>query len=200
MFSKSSSSVMIDLLFNLLITFVALFFLSFVLIADPTEDEEKVDSDSLFIITMTWEEDNDIDIWLQLPTNERLFYGRREAGPAHLDLDVVAVRKYIAPDGTVYEVRPNQEIVTIRGFSLEGLHTLNAHFFGGVNVPTTVQVTVTDVKMKRVVWAGTKELSAVGTEVHFVQLDIEKRRKGSGYNVEVVDGPPVYFIRPRAGQ
>ena len=192
---------MIDLLFNLLITFVALFFLSFILIAEPTEDEEKVDSDALFIVTMTWDEDNDIDLWMLMPTQDKVFYGRREVGPAYLDLDVVRTGSYTGTDGVRFMVRPNQEIITIRGFALAGKHTINAHFFGGIQVPTTVSIVVTDVRLRKIVWAGERTFGAVGTERHFVQLNVVKKVVDGGkktiYQAEVVDrASPVYFIKP----
>ena len=55
MFSKNNSSVTIDLLFNLLLTFVCLFFLSFLLVNSPSEDKDSdIESGATYIITRSY--------------------------------------------------------------------------------------------------------------------------------------------------
>lgn len=197
MFSKNNSSVTIDLLFNLLLTFVCLFFLSFLLVNDPSEDNSSdVDSDSKFIITMTWEEDCDIDLWLKLPTGERVYYGRRESGPVHLDLDVVATKSYTDREGKVTLVSPNQEILTIRGV-LEGDYSLSAHYFGGRDPGLDVVVTfvIQDVERRDIAWAGEVTLNGAGHEVSALSFNIKEANAGiSRAYFRVLDTSPRYIV------
>lgn len=90
MFNK----VVIDVLFILLMSFVALFFLAFIQINKPVKEESNAKNDNNILITMRWKTDNDMDLHLRLPDNRRVFYANRDQPPAHLDVDVVAWRRY----------------------------------------------------------------------------------------------------------
>lgn len=197
MFSKNNSSVTIDLLFNLLLTFVCLFFLSFLLVNNPSEDKSSdTDSDANFIITMTWEEDCDIDLWLKLPTGEKVYYGRRESGPVHLDIDVVATKSYTDREGRTTFVRPNQEILTIRGV-LEGDYSLSAHYFGGRDPGRDVVVTfvIQDIERRRIAFAGTVTLNGAGHEVSALSFNIQEADAGiSRSYFRVLDISPRYIV------
>jgi hypothetical protein len=177
MFSKSSSSVTIDLLFNLLLTFVCLFFLAFILVNEPTEEESSdVTSDAQFLISMSWDVDCDIDLWIKLPNGERVYYGRRQSGPVHLDLDVVGFRHFRSEStGSTVVLEGNQEIVSIRGV-LEGTYIINAHYFGGRNnaEEVKVQVHIQDVKRRNTLWAGEVLLNGAGHEAHVVKLEVSE--------------------------
>ncbi len=195
MLNQRTSSTMIDLLFNLLLTFVALFFLAFLLVTEPRDAEESnVTADSNFIITMSWEADCDIDLWIQLPTKEKVFYAHREAGPVSLDIDVVQWRSYTNSNGDVTEIAKNQEIATIRGM-LEGEYIVNAHYFGNFsqeNVP--VQITVQDVRAKRLVWAGDLILNSVGHEAHGVRLMMIEGSIPGVPILQIIEGRPKMII------
>jgi uncharacterized protein YfaP (DUF2135 family) len=90
MFNK----VVVDILFILLMSFVALFFLAFVQINKPVEEEANAKNDNNILITMRWTTNNDMDLHLKLPDGRRIFYANRDEPPAHLDVDVVAWRRY----------------------------------------------------------------------------------------------------------
>ena len=90
MFNKA----VIDLLFILLLSFVALFFLAFVQVNEPTKKDANANNDNHILITMRWETNNDMDLHLRLPDDRRIFYANRDQPPAHLDVDVVAWRRY----------------------------------------------------------------------------------------------------------
>lgn len=196
MFSKITSSVMIDLLFNLLLTFVCLFFLSFLLVNDPSEDDTaQISSDAQYLITMNWDEDADVDLWVKIPDGTNVYYGRRESGPVHLDLDVVGWRIFSGIGGKTTYIYQNQEILSIRGV-MEGEYVVNAHYFGGhvQDAIIPVQIIVQDVMSKRIVWAGEMELNQVGHEAHAVILEIEATSGSHPSSIRVVDGPPRYIV------
>lgn len=172
MFNKSTSSVVTDLLFNLLLTFVCLFFLAFVLVNDPKEEEKGQEHDAVFMITMTWEEDCDMDLWMKMPNGQKLFYGRREVGPAFLDVDVVTWKRFRDSSGNMVFVTPNQEIATIRGGSMVGKHVLAAHYFGGGQKEIKVTIVVHDVFRRKVVYMGEKTFDFAGQEQYFATIDI----------------------------
>lgn len=90
MFNKT----VVDLLFILLMTFVALFFLAFVQVNEPVEEKANANNDNNILITMRWKTNNDMDLHLRLPDDRRIFYANRDQPPAHLDVDVVAWRRY----------------------------------------------------------------------------------------------------------
>lgn len=90
MFSKT----VVDLLFILLLIFVCLFFLAFVQINKPVEEQSNANNDNNILITMRWKTNNDMDLHLKLPDDRRVFYANRDQPPAHLDVDVVAWRRY----------------------------------------------------------------------------------------------------------
>jgi hypothetical protein len=195
MLNKRTSSAMIDLLFNLLLTFVVLFFLSFLMVNDPQEDEvSDIISSSTYIITMNWDQDCDIDIWVEPPSGNKVYYGRRESGPVHLDLDVVRHRAFTASDGEIIMLTDNQEIVNIRGI-LEGEYVINAHYFGnGGEIDVPVQFIIQDVKGRSVVWAGSVIMHNVGHEVHVVRMVVLKSSQ-PGYPItQIIEGKPKMIV------
>ena len=148
----------LDLLFNLVFAFMVLFFVSFVMINDPKEEDAQAKNDNHILITMNWETNNDMDLWLRLPDGRKCGYSARDIPPAHLDVDVVAWRRYTRqgyqPDMSheqyyddeeyrgdygeyqgEHEVQPeeyviteNEEIITVRNI-LAGEYAVNVHYF-----------------------------------------------------------------------
>jgi hypothetical protein len=120
----------LDLLFNTLLCFAALFMLSFMLI-NPSKNDNNTQSKADFMITVTWpdEIDNDIDTYVKDPQGNLVAFMRREEGLMHLDRDDLGNRNDTiqTPLGPV--VHPeNKEIVTLRGF-MQGEYIVNVHMF-----------------------------------------------------------------------
>lgn len=131
----SSSLAFVDLLFNLLLAFVCLFILSFVMI-NPKADTGKIDPKAEFIIDCEWaatldnntswtNPSDDIDLWVEDPEGNRVYFGRKEAGLMHLDRDDRG-----GPQDTQGNTAyiHNKEIVTIRGY-IPGEYTVNLHMY-----------------------------------------------------------------------
>ena len=128
---KDDSTPFIDLLFNLLLCFAAMFIISFLMI-QPIIKKAEVHTQAEFIITVTWALDNsdDVDVWLEDPLGNMVWFKNKEAGLSHLDRDDLGSSNdtiYLA-DGSVIKYPYNQEILTIRGF-IGGEWTLNVHMY-----------------------------------------------------------------------
>jgi hypothetical protein len=171
---------------------------------------------------MNWSTNNDIDLWLKLPNNSKVGYSCRDVPPAHLDVDVVAWRRYeregytptydeMAGDNynefgeyqeehvQAYEefiIKDNEEIITIRNI-LEGEYVVNAHYYadrGYGTEPIKVQILVQDIQNKRVLYSGHKIISNPREETHFVKFTVTDEGGGK-YSVDrVFTDRPTYFL------
>ena len=134
----------LDLLFNTLLCFAALFTLSFVMI-NPSRENANTESKAEFIITITWphEQDNDVDVYVEDPEGHLVSFNRREDGLMHLDRDDLGHRNDTiqTPDGPI-TYNENREIVSIRGI-LPGEYIVNVHMYHKNSVedcPVTIQL------------------------------------------------------------
>ena len=135
----------LDLLFNTLLCFAALFVLAFVLI-NPSQEQNNVESKAEFLITITWPEgmDNDVDVYVEDPVGHLVAFMRREDGLMHLDRDDLGQRNDViqTPFGSV-ESNENKEIVTLRGI-VPGEYVVNVHMYmeraNAEATPVTIQL------------------------------------------------------------
>ena len=135
----------LDLLFNTLRCFAALFALSFVLI-NPSKKKNNVRMKAEFMITTTWPRDldDDVDMYVEDPQGNLVAFMRREEGLMHLDRDDLGHRNdSIDTEWGVIEFKDNREIVTIRG-TVPGEYVVNVHMYmkrsAVVEVPVTIQL------------------------------------------------------------
>jgi hypothetical protein len=133
-----------DLLFNALLGFVVMFVLAFLLI-NPVAKSGAIDPKAEFLITLNWPDGRleDVDLYVEDPLGELVWFRSREAGLMHLDRDdlgqlndaiEVAGRRVINPI--------NQETVSIRGI-VPGEYVVNLHLYraaGAGPVLATVKV------------------------------------------------------------
>lgn len=120
----------LDLLFNCLVGFVFLFVMSFLLIAPPVDEQQKKPK-AEFLVTLTWdsETNDDVDLWIQDPANNIMFFSEKEVGLMHLDRDDLGHRKdTVFLNGQQITQYVNQEIATIRGF-VPGEWIINTHMY-----------------------------------------------------------------------
>ena len=133
-----------DLLFNALLGFTLLFFITIALI-NPQKKPGVVNPKAEFIISATWPENlaDDIDLWVQDPYGEVVSYLQRDAGWMHLDRDDRGeVNDTVVIEGNEVIYPINQEIVTIRG-SIPGEYIINLYYYKShtnTAVPVTVKV------------------------------------------------------------
>ena len=120
----------LDLLFNTLLCFAALFALSFILV-NPSKQNKNVAAKADFIITVTWpaDMDDDVDTYVEDPAGNLVAFMRREQGLMHLDRDDVGFRSdRIETAAGIVEFKENREIVTLRG-TLAGEYVVNVHMY-----------------------------------------------------------------------
>ena len=120
----------LDLLFNTLLCFDALFALSFILV-NPSKQNKNVEAKADFIITVTWpaDMDDDVDTYVEDPAGNLVAFMRREQGLMHLDRDDVGFRSdRIETAAGIVEFKENREIVTLRG-TLAGEYVVNVHMY-----------------------------------------------------------------------
>ena len=120
----------LDLLFNTLLCFAALFSLAFVMI-NPSKKNKTVDAKAEFLITVTWPSDidYDVDTYVEDPNGNLVAFNRREQGLMHLDRDDVGFSsdRLQTPFGIV-EYKQNREMVSLRGI-VPGEYVVNVHMY-----------------------------------------------------------------------
>lgn len=143
--SYGSPTAFFDLIFNILCCFVVLFSISFLLMSKKIDEDRKIKANAEFMITATWPEtsDDDVDTYVEDPLGNIVFFNRRAEGLMHLDRDDLGKRSDTirSADGTIYVVKENKEIVTLRGI-IPGEYVVNVHMYLDrlKDVPTAVNV------------------------------------------------------------
>jgi len=141
----SPSTAFFDLIFNVLCFFVVLFSISFLLMSKKIEQDKKIKTHAEFMISTTWpkDSDDDIDTYVEDPFGNIVFFQNKEEGLMHLDRDDLGKRSDTirGADGTVYHVKENREIVTVRGI-VPGEYVVNVHMYldREKDTPTPVSV------------------------------------------------------------
>ena len=183
-----------DMLFNVVIGLAFMVFIAFALI-NPTAKSGAVDMKAELLITMNWPDNdlNDMDIYVQDPGGNIVWYHAREAGLMHLDHDDRgSARERITVNGRTIQNPLNQEIVTIRGI-VPGEYVVNTQEFVANNtdmVPVSVKVEKLN-PTASVVFYGTHEFDHKGQEETFVRFTLDPDGKVSDVNT----GPPVSLVR-----
>ena len=133
----------LDLLFNTLLCFAALFALSFVLI-NPSKKQNNVKMKAEFMITVTWPNDldDDVDMYVEDPQGNLVAFMRREEGLMHLDRDDLGHRNdTVVTEWGPIEFKDNREIVTVRG-TVPGEYVVNVHMYMKRSEAEEVSVTI----------------------------------------------------------
>jgi hypothetical protein len=191
-----------DILFNVLLGFTVMVFTAFSLI-NPTAKTGAVDIKAEMLITMNWPDNDpdDMDLYVQDPAGNVVWYHSKEAGLMHLDRDDRGdYRNTITVNGQVYKNPLRQEIVTIRGV-LPGEYVVNANEFlaaSAKKIPVSVKVEKLN-PTATVIYYGTHEFDHKGQEETFVRFTLDK----DGKVLDVNTGPPKSLIKavrtPSAG-
>ncbi len=142
--NRQLSDPFTDLLFNTLLGFSLLFFIS-IMFMNPIAKLGNVNFKAEYIITVTWPDNqpDDVDIWVEDPNGNLLSYRDSNVGWLHLDRDDQGdLNDTVMINGveTVYPI--NQEVVTIRGI-VSGEYVVNLQYYkssSGQPVPVTVKI------------------------------------------------------------
>ena len=156
----------LDLLFNTLLCFAALFVLSFILI-NPSKKENNIKAKADFMITVTWNKDldADVDTYVEDPVGNLVAFMRREEGLMHLDRDDLGHRNDTinTPNGPI-EYKDNREIVTLRGF-IPGEYVVNVHMYMKREIaPTEVTIVLEKLNPYMIIMAKNVILTTSGQE------------------------------------
>ena len=139
-FSRYSTDPFVDLLFNALLGFTLLFFISLIYFNLEVTDK-KVDLKAEYIISVTWPENlpDDIDLWVRDPLGETVSYLEKDAGWLHLDRDDQgSINDTVVIEGEEVVYPINQELVTLRGL-IDGEYTVNVFYYNKKsNIPVEV--------------------------------------------------------------
>ena len=175
----------IDILFNILVGFAFLFIVAFLLIK-PEAKREDFDRKAEFIVVMEWDKErqDDIDLYVQDPSNTIVHFRNARANFMHLDKDDLGKRNdTIMVNGVEKIVKINREVVTIRGI-VPGEYIVNVHYYSdysehanvtrGPMSPLEVKVTVYKFNPYSEVWQGTKTFTRKGQEETFVRFTMDK--------------------------
>ncbi|MDA0369467.1 MAG: hypothetical protein O3C65_13810 [Proteobacteria bacterium] len=188
LYGRDDNDAFTDLLFNALLGFAFMFFIAFVLI-NPQADTGKIDTKAEYIITLTWPDrsPDDVDLYVEDPNGNLVWYHVKEAGLMHLDRDDRGqYRDTIIVGGQKIENLLNQETVSIRG-NVAGEFVVNAfHYLANGSDPLAVTLKVEKINPKvTVVYYGTTELTRTGDEKTLVRF----RTSPDGDIVDVNERP-----------
>jgi len=174
----NSGDAFTDLLFNALLGFAFMFFISFALIQKPV-DEGNIESKAEFIISVEWEDyhPDDVDLIVEDPQGNIVYFQNKEDGLMHLDRDdrgTLADRLII--DGVNVENPANQEIITIRGI-MAGEYIVNLlHYKANFVVPLKTKVKVEKINPRvEIVYFGNHFLTKTGDELTAVRFFLDEK-------------------------
>ena len=142
--SYHSNTAFLDILFNTLVGFVLLFIIAFLLIS-PIKKKKEIEQKAEYVITVTWpgEMTDDVDSWLEDPTENILYFGQKEIGLMHLDRDDLGSLndQQFVPGIGLINYPYNREITTIRGI-MPGEYVFNIHLYHKISKDSSIPVTV----------------------------------------------------------
>ena len=173
-----------DMLFNMLIAFVFCLIIALLAMNPKALKAGDIPAKAEYIITLSWPDfdPNDLDVWVQGPSGDLVWFRSREGGLMHLDRDdrgnsndtiEVNGRKVINP--------LNQEVVTLRGIA-PGEYIVNAHYYESKDVESTdpkagqpVEASVSVIKVNpraEVVYYGQQRLAKRGDEATMLRFTV----------------------------
>ncbi len=174
-----------DLLFNALLGFTFLFLVA-IMFMNPESKSGIIDPKAEYILTVTWEDNSpdDIDVLVEDPEGQIVWFRTPEAGLLHLDRDDRGlVNDTITMNGEEVQNPLNQEVVTLRGV-VKGEYIVNLHYYASeTDRPVDVHVRLAKVNPKlEIVYYGTVILQEKGDEETAVRFSIGREGNVFGLN------------------
>ena len=165
-----------DLLFNTLLGFTFLFFIT-VLFINPISKIGNVNMKAEYIVTVDWKDSlpDDIDLWVKDPNGEIVSYLKKDAGWLHLDRDdqgIVNDKVIIDGKETIYPI--NREVVTLRGI-IPGNYTVNLYMYDNKSLePVNAKITIEKVNPTlKLVFFDNVILKSKDTELTVVKFRLD---------------------------
>lgn len=184
-----------DLLFNALLGFVVMFVLAYLLI-NPIAETGAVDAKAEILITLNWPDGRreDVDIYVEDPAGNLVWFRTREAGLMHLDRDDLGRSNDVIRISGREVVNPlNQEIVSIRGIQ-PGEYVVNLHLYRAAPDQRPVTATVKVEKLNprvEVVFYGEVDLVKPREERTAVRFSVKADGTIGGVNKLAKDLVPL---------
>jgi hypothetical protein len=174
--SHQLSDPFTDLLFNTLLGFVLLFFIS-IIFMNPIAKLGNINYKAEYIITVIWPDDqpDDIDLWVQSPAQDTVSFMQKEAGWLHLDRDDRGdLNDTVMIDGRKLVHPINQEVVTIRGI-ISGEYIVNLYYYRSQSKkPVTASVKIEKVNpVLRLVFIDQVTLQRVDEEKTVLRFELD---------------------------
>jgi hypothetical protein len=175
------------MLFKALQVVAFLFFIA-LLAMNPEAKQGKIDTKAEFIITMNWPDNHpdDIDLYVEDPLGNIVWYHVREAGFMVLDRDDRGgINNSVMVNGKKVSSPIREETVSIRGI-VAGEYTVNTHYYlatSPANAPVPVSVKVEKINpMVDLVYYDTLMLEHAGQEKTAVRFRIDQEGKVTDIN------------------
>lgn len=156
-----------DLLFNALLALTVMFVIALLAMQPPARSGD-VEAKAELIISATWPDGspNDIDLWVQGPEGDVIWFREPQSGLLALDRDDRGEEgDSVIVDGQKIVNPLNQEVVTLRGI-VPGEYIVNLQYYQSVNdsaVPVTVSLSRVNPRL-RVLFHQVLTLTAMGEE------------------------------------
>lgn len=172
----SSFDPFTDLLFNILLGFTFLFFITMLFI-NPITKLGNVNMKAEYIITVDWKDSlpDDIDLWVKDPNGEIVSYLKKDAGWLHLDRDdrgVINDKIIIDGKEVIYPI--NREVVTLRGI-IPGEYVVNLYLYDHKsNSPVEAKIIIEKVNPSlRLVFVGDVILKNEDAEITITKFRLD---------------------------
>ena len=173
-----------DMLFNMLIAFVFCFIIALLAMNPKALKSGDIPAKAEFIITLSWPDldPNDLDLWVQGPSGESVWFRNREADLMHLDRDDRGTSNNTLMINGKKVVNPlRQEVVTIRSI-VPGEFVVNAHYYESKEIDRNdpragqpVEATLSVIKVNpkaEIVYYGQATLESRGKEVTMMRFSV----------------------------
>ena len=167
-----------DLLFNILLGFTFLFFIT-ILFINPISKLGNVNLKAEYIITVDWQDNlpDDVDIWVQDPNGEIVSYLKKDAGWLHLDRDDQGIINDVVIINNKEVIYPiNKEVVTLRGI-IPGEYIVNLYLYEHKSKePVEVKIIIEKVNPSlKLVYFNDTVLETKDTELTIARFNLDAK-------------------------
>ena len=166
-----------DLLFNVLLGFTFLFFIT-ILFINPISKLGNVNLKAEYIISVDWKDNlpDDVDLWVEDPNGEIVSYLKKDAGWLHLDRDdqgIINDKVLINNKEVIYPL--NREVVTLRGI-IPGEYIVNLYLYENKSsLPVDVKVKIERINPTlKLVFFDNRVLPAKDTEITVARFFLDE--------------------------
>ena len=167
-----------DLLFNILLGFTFLFFIT-ILFINPISKLGNVNLKAEYIITVDWQDNlpDDVDLWVQDPNGEIVSYLKKDAGWLHLDRDDQGIINDVVIINNKEVIYPiNREVVTLRGI-IPGEYVVNLYLYEHKSKePVEAKIIIEKVNPSlKLVYFNNTVLEAKDTELTIARFNLDAK-------------------------